>query len=74
MTEPVSSAPDRGDTHWAASYLAGDNLSPRTLDKWRTQGRGPRWVKIGSKVLYERADLDAYREACRRRSTSEVAA
>lgn len=44
----------------AADYLG---LSPRTLEKWRTQGRGPRYSRPGRRVVYRVADLDAYLEA-----------
>jgi hypothetical protein len=31
-----------------------------TLATWRCQGKGPAFVKLGDKVLYEYADLHAY--------------
>ena len=39
----------------AAKYLT---LSKQTLDWWRTQGRGPRFLKVGRSVCYRRSDLD----------------
>jgi predicted DNA-binding transcriptional regulator AlpA len=48
-------------------------LSKSTLDKMRCDGRGPRFVKVTSKIVgYDPADLDAYAEARKRQSTSEV--
>jgi len=44
-------------THEAARLLG---LSPSTLNKWRVYGRGPRFVKLGRAVRYQRTDLDAY--------------
>jgi len=45
-------------TKEAAAYLG---LMPCTLEKWRCQGKGPRFVKLGSKaVRYRRSDLDAF--------------
>jgi len=44
----------------AARYLG---LSKSTLDKMRVEGRGPRYLKIGGRVFYRPADLDAYIEA-----------
>ena len=35
-------------------------ISPRTLEQWRWQGRGPRFLKLGGRVLYRLADVDAY--------------
>lgn len=48
-------------------------LSKSTLDKMRCDGRGPRFVKITGKIVgYDPADLDAYAEARKRQSTSDV--
>lgn len=44
----------------AAKYLG---FSHSTLEKMRHEGRGPRYVKLGGRVFYRRADLDAYIEA-----------
>ena len=52
----------------AADYLG---LKPNTMDKWRYQGGGPRFVKLGSAVRYERCDLDAFIDDCKRDSTSD---
>ena len=45
----------------AAARLLG--ISNQTLEKWRSQNRGPRYVKIGGKsVRYKQSDLDAFVE------------
>nr|WP_241119826.1 helix-turn-helix domain-containing protein [Achromobacter xylosoxidans] len=41
----------------AADYL---RLSPRTLEKLRVQGGGPRFRKFGRRVLYAVTDLEAW--------------
>ena len=41
----------------AAEYL---RLSPRTLEKQRVIGGGPRFRKFGRRVLYAIADLEAW--------------
>jgi excisionase family DNA binding protein len=41
----------------AAAYL---NVQPATLEQWRWNGRGPRFVKIGRSVRYRHADLDEF--------------
>jgi len=41
------------------------HLSPRTLEQWRWLGKGPRFLKIGARVLYDEADIEDY-EAERR--------
>jgi hypothetical protein len=35
-------------------------ISPRTLEQWRWQGRGPRFLKIGGRVLYRLIDIETY--------------
>jgi hypothetical protein len=52
----------------SAKYL---NVSPRTLQRWRVQGCGPKFVKLGKKVGYTERDLVAFVESRRRQSTSE---
>ena len=49
----------------AAEYL---RLSPRTLEKQRVIGGGPRFRKFGRRVMYAVADLDASLESERARS------
>lgn len=48
--------------------------APGTLENWRTQGVGPRFIKKGKggKVLYDPADLRAWNEGNRITSTSEA--
>ena len=41
-----------------------------TLSQWRWQGRGPRYRKVGGRVLYLRSDLEEYLERAARTSTS----
>lgn len=52
-----------------AAELLG--LSPRTLQRFRVEGRGPKFVKLGKRVFYTEEDLEAYVSASRRQSTSE---
>ena len=63
------------DTDGAACYLGGlDNpLSRRTLERWRTEGAGPEYLKVGNAVRYPKSGLDAFKERCRRSSTSTPA-
>lgn len=48
-------------------------LSARTLEKHRIYGTGPQYLKLGGRVVYTIADLDAWAENGRRRSTSDPA-
>jgi hypothetical protein len=34
------------------------------LQRWRTAGEGPQYLKIVGKVLYRLKDIEAYEEAC----------
>ena len=51
----------------AAEYLGG--LARSTLQTWRYKGEGPEFVKLGERVLYDQADLDAYIDQNKRQST-----
>jgi len=46
-------------------YFAGDPAllvlgSPSTLAHWRSEGRGPAYIKIGWRVAYRGSDLNAW--------------
>lgn len=45
----------------AATYIKS---TESTLANWRCAGRGPRYIKLGGKILYRTADLDAFLESC----------
>ncbi len=61
------------DEYCAARYLGGEEkpLSVRTLQRQRSDGTGPAYIKVGRLVRYRKSDLDAWIEAQRRRSTSD---
>ena len=46
-------------------------LSPRTLEKLRTIGGGPRFRKLGRRVMYSQADLDTWADSRACDSTSD---
>ncbi len=35
-------------------------ISVRTLEKWRSRGDGPKFVKVGSAVRYRLTDVEAW--------------
>ena len=35
-------------------------LSPRTLERWRFTGEGPRFIKLGGRVIYRLEDIEAF--------------
>lgn len=39
------------------------NVSPRTLERWRWLGQGPRFLKIGGRVAYRQEDIEAFEAA-----------
>ena len=53
----------------AAEFLG---VKPRTLEKWRYVGGGPPFFKLGSAVVYDVAELEAWLATRKRTSTSEV--
>jgi excisionase family DNA binding protein len=55
----------------AARYC---RVSASTFNKLRLYGGGAPFLKIGRRVLYDLADLDAWLAAQRRRSTSDTGA
>lgn len=52
----------------AAEFLG---VSVRTLQAWRVRGGGPRYLKMGSSVRYQRRWLVAFQKAHTVGSTSE---
>jgi hypothetical protein len=52
-----------------AAVLLG--LSARTLEKHRCYGTGPLFRKLGGRIVYAIADLEAWAELGVRRSTSD---
>jgi predicted DNA-binding transcriptional regulator AlpA len=49
-------------------------IAPNTLKFWRHQGRGPRYIKLGTSkqagVAYDHADVEAWKTARKFASTS----
>jgi excisionase family DNA binding protein len=52
----------------AATYVG---VSKSTLDHMRTAGQGPRFAKLGRKIIYDTADLDRWVDQHKRNSTSD---
>jgi len=59
---------DAMSIHQAAAALG---LSRSTLARLRVSGGGPRYIKLGKKILYLAEDLYAWLDSHRRWSTSE---
>ena len=44
-------------------------VSPRTLEKWRGNGTGPLFAKVGRRVLYDSADVYVWLKSKKRQRT-----
>jgi hypothetical protein len=48
------------------------SISPRTLERWRWIGQGPRYLKIGGRVVYRLDDIETFEAHQLRASTADV--
>ena len=69
LTKPISDEQVYSTTADAAQLL---QMSPRTLERLRLVGGGPKYCKAGRRVLYRRADLEAWLASRSFASTSEA--
>jgi len=46
-------------------------INSRTLERWRSTGQGPAFVKVGHKVAYRRRDYRAWLDARTRTHTGQ---
>lgn len=46
-------------------------VSPKTLQRWRSEGRGPRYLKLSKRVVYPLAEIRIFESKALRASTSE---
>ncbi len=66
LDDPIYSPED------AVAYL-GNRTTVRTMERWRSTGAGPTFVKLGKRVGYRRSALERYVQERTRRTTSDVA-
>jgi len=50
------------------------DVSEATLERWRSEGIGPIFLKLQGRVLYRLVDIENFESACLRTSTSQSAA
>lgn len=62
----LSSIPTLLNEHQAAEIL---NIKATTLRRWRWEGRGPQFRKIGSAVRYQPDDISSFIESASRQNT-----
>ncbi len=47
-------------------------IAKQTLARWRVEGRGPRFVRLGNRIFYRPGDIEAWLATCVFSSTSEA--
>jgi predicted site-specific integrase-resolvase len=47
------------------------NVSEASLERWRSAGIGPVYLKLQGRVLYRVEDVESYEAECLRKSTAE---
>lgn len=69
MTEKTATflTPEKLAERW------GGEISPRSLANWRYAGRGPRFLKIGGRVLYDLEEVERWEKSRTAQSTAEFA-
>lgn len=59
-------------TEAEAGAMLGGVPAP-TMARWRSEGKGPRFIKVGRRIAYRTADLEAWLdEQTRQRTTGRV--
>ena len=48
--------------------------SEACLERWRSEGIGPQFLKLSGRVLYRQVDIEAYEAACLATSTKHTTA
>lgn len=61
--EPEKPPAHEADFLSEAEIARRTGISQRTLQGWRFSGRGPRFTRVGRKVLYPAADLQEFLRA-----------
>ena len=56
--------------HFNQTQLAARwDVSEATLERWRSEGIGPKFLKLCGRVLYRQVDIEAFEESCLATST-----
>lgn len=60
--------------HFSSSELAERwGVTEDCLQRWRSAGIGPVYLKLGGRVVYRIEDIEAYEDECARASTAQRA-
>ena len=69
---PIDQAPTQERLVLTEADLASRwGMSPKTLQRWRTEGRGPHYLKLGKRVTYTINAMIAYENFVQHISTSQ---
>ena len=49
------------------------SISEASLERWRSEGIGPKFLKLPGRVLYRQVDIEAFEESCLSTSTKTLA-
>jgi hypothetical protein len=61
--------------HFDQKQLAARwGISPKTLERWRWLGQGPKFLKLGGRIAYRLEDIEAFEEQHLRQVTGSAAA
>lgn len=60
-TSQVTTGESLWDKRAVAKYLG---VSPKTIDRWLSEGRGPKGLKVGAHVRFRPADVNTFLESC----------
>lgn len=59
--------------HLTQTHLAKRwSVSEATLERWRSEGIGPVFLKLRGRVLYRQCDIEKYEESCLSASTRQL--
>ena len=64
-SNPAAPVPDARPVHHLNQIELSRRwkVSPRTLERWRWLGQGPRFMKLGGRVAYRIQDVEAFEAA-----------
>ncbi len=48
------------------------HLSEASLERWRTEGIGPKFLKLPGRVIYRMVEIEAFEESCLATSTKTI--
>ena len=48
------------------------SISEASLERWRSEGIGPKFLKLPGRVLYRQVDIEAFEESCLSTSTKTL--